>query len=103
MPRPTPAQLAYGVLTVVCSTVAMLMLSQARSGAGVVLITVVALALGLLTALAPAVRSAHSARGDGRSHTVAYGSRAGRSVPVASPRGGTPGAGSRVPQASLHR
>ncbi|MEU5272044.1 hypothetical protein [Streptomyces hygroscopicus] len=51
MPRPTPAQLAYGSATVVLSTFAMLLLSQTRSGLGVAVVTVVGLALGLLVAV----------------------------------------------------
>jgi len=35
MPRPTSAQLAYGSATVVLSTLAMLLLSETRSGLGV--------------------------------------------------------------------
>jgi hypothetical protein len=59
MPRPTPAQLAYGSVTVVCSTLAMLLLSRAPSGPGVALIAVIALALGVLVALtAPGTRTA---------------------------------------------
>lgn len=63
MPRPTPAQLAYGSATVICATLAMLLLSQARSGPGVTLIAVVALAVGVLVALtAPPVRTARRVR-----------------------------------------
>ncbi|AGP57487.1 hypothetical protein [Streptomyces rapamycinicus] len=51
MPRPTPAQLAYGSATVVLSTFAMLLLSQTRSGLGVAVVTVVGLVLGLLVAV----------------------------------------------------
>lgn len=51
MPRPTPAQLAYGSVTVICSTLAMLLLSGAPSGPGVAVIAVAGLALGLLVAL----------------------------------------------------
>ncbi|MFC5722790.1 hypothetical protein ACFP1Z_21715 [Streptomyces gamaensis] len=51
MSRPTPAQIAYGSATVVLSTLAMLLLSQTRSGPGVALIACVALALGLLVAV----------------------------------------------------
>ncbi|MGA4841642.1 hypothetical protein [Streptomyces sp. G45] len=50
MPRPTVAQLSYGAATVVCSTVAMLLLSQATSPPGVAVIAVAALGLGLLVA-----------------------------------------------------
>ncbi|MBB5935213.1 hypothetical protein [Streptomyces zagrosensis] len=51
MPRPTPAQFAYGSATVVLSTLAMLLLSEARSGMGVAVISVAGLALGLLVAV----------------------------------------------------
>jgi hypothetical protein len=52
MPRPTPAQFAYGSATVVLSTVAILLLSGASSGPGVVVVVLVGLALGVLVALA---------------------------------------------------
>ncbi len=48
MPRPTAAQFAYGALTVVSATLAMLLLSEARSGVWLTVIAVAALALGLL-------------------------------------------------------
>ncbi|MGK4909088.1 hypothetical protein [Streptomyces sp. PHES57] len=51
MPRPSPAQLAYGSVTVVCSTLAMLLLSQTRSGGWIVVIVCTALALGLFVAV----------------------------------------------------
>ncbi|MGY0061358.1 hypothetical protein ACWY4P_33280 [Streptomyces sp. LZ34] len=51
MPRPTPAQFAYGSATVVFSTFAMLLLSQTRSGLGVTVIAVAGLVLGLLVAV----------------------------------------------------
>lgn len=54
MPRPTAAQLTYGSFTVVVSTFAMLLLSQAGSSVGLVGITIIAvaaLALGLLVAM----------------------------------------------------
>jgi hypothetical protein len=54
MPRPTAAQFVYGALTVVSATLAMLLLSEARSGAGVAVIAVAALASGLLVALTAA-------------------------------------------------
>ncbi|MFP8906528.1 hypothetical protein [Streptomyces atacamensis] len=50
MPRPNPAQLAYGSATVILSALAMLLVSQARSGAGIAVIASAALALGLLVA-----------------------------------------------------
>lgn len=68
MPRPTTAQIAYGSLTVVFSTLAMLLLSRTDSGAGVAVIAVAALGLGLLVAMtvpqprpAPAVRTVPAA------------------------------------------
>ncbi|MFF3750021.1 hypothetical protein ACFYYH_06080 [Streptomyces sp. NPDC002018] len=51
MPRPTAAPLAYGSATVVCSTVVMLLVSGVTSGAGIVVIGIAALALGLLVTL----------------------------------------------------
>ncbi|MGW1954254.1 hypothetical protein ACWCPI_16090 [Streptomyces sp. NPDC001920] len=51
MPRPTAAQLAYGSCTVIFSTLAMLLLSQTSSGAGIAIIAVAALLLGLLVAM----------------------------------------------------
>jgi hypothetical protein len=51
MPRPTAAQLAYGSCTVIFSTLAMLLLSQTTSGAGIAIIAAAALALGLLVAM----------------------------------------------------
>ncbi|MFF0832257.1 MULTISPECIES: hypothetical protein [unclassified Streptomyces] len=51
MPRPTAAQLAYGSCTVILSTLAMLLLSQASSGLAVSVIALAALALGLLVAM----------------------------------------------------
>jgi hypothetical protein len=51
MPRPNAAQLAYGSATVICSAMAMLLLSGIPTGSGVVVIGVAALALGLLVAL----------------------------------------------------
>jgi hypothetical protein len=71
LPRPTPAQLTYGSLTVIFSTLAMLLLSQTSSGPGVAVITAAALGLGLLVAMtvpqpkpaaSPAARVAHAAR-----------------------------------------
>src|SRR5687767_6855478 len=64
MPRPTPAQLASGTATVVFATIAMLLLSNARSGPGVIVIAVVGLTLGTLVAVtAPAQRQASRSRG----------------------------------------
>ncbi|WP_447037729.1 hypothetical protein [Streptomyces sp. DSM 118878] len=51
MPRPTTAQIAYGSLTVIFSTLAMLLLSRTASGVGVAVIAVAALGLGLLVAV----------------------------------------------------
>ncbi|MET7934576.1 hypothetical protein [Streptomyces sp. NPDC005322] len=63
MPRPTPAQLAYGSVTVVFSTLAMLLLSQTRSALGVGIVTVAGLALGLLVAVTvPVSRASRPSR-----------------------------------------
>jgi hypothetical protein len=51
LPRPTVAQLAYGLCTVILSTLAMLLLSQTGSGPAIAVIAVVALALGVLVAM----------------------------------------------------
>ena len=51
MPRPTAAQLSYGSVTVVFSTLAMLLLSRTESGLGIAVIGTAALALGLLVAV----------------------------------------------------
>ncbi|MDX3375245.1 hypothetical protein ACIRFF_29465 [Streptomyces cyaneofuscatus] len=51
MPRPTAAQLVYGSATVICTTLALLLLSGTESGIGVGLAAVTALALGLLVAV----------------------------------------------------
>ncbi len=52
MPRPSAAQILYGSVTVVFSTLAMLLLSGARTRSNVVIVTVAGLALGLLVAVA---------------------------------------------------
>ncbi|OEV02863.1 hypothetical protein [Streptomyces oceani] len=63
MPRPTPAQLAYGSVTVVCSTLALLLVTGATSGPAVTLIAVLSLALGLLVAVrAPLTRAVRPRR-----------------------------------------
>ncbi|MFJ8697509.1 hypothetical protein [Streptomyces roseolilacinus] len=54
MPRPTAAQLALGSATVVCSTVALLLLSGATTDAGIALAGLVSLLLGLGVTLAAA-------------------------------------------------
>ncbi|WP_016908477.1 hypothetical protein [Streptomyces xiaopingdaonensis] len=67
MPRPIPAQLAYGSATVVCTTLAMLWLTQTRSGTGTAVIAVVGLLLGLAVAVAlPYVRAALASRAAAR-------------------------------------
>ncbi|MFI0896689.1 MMPL family transporter [Streptomyces sp. NPDC020983] len=52
MPRPTTAQLVYGSLTVVLSTLAALLLSDVRSGAAVAAVAAAGLVLGVLVAVA---------------------------------------------------
>ncbi|MFH8606648.1 hypothetical protein ACH4D5_04050 [Streptomyces sp. NPDC018029] len=51
MPRPTTAQITYGSVTVVFSTLAMLLLSRTASGVGIAVIALAALGLGLLVAM----------------------------------------------------
>ncbi|MEU1115778.1 MULTISPECIES: hypothetical protein [unclassified Streptomyces] len=51
MPRPTTAQITYGSVTVILSTLAMLLLSQTASGVGIAVIAMAALGLGLLVAM----------------------------------------------------
>lgn len=107
MPRPTPAQLAYGSITVVCSTFAMLMLSGVTSGAGIMVIAVAALALGLLVALtAPMAHTARGERGGASTSKAAPVTRiaaTGSFIPLR--RGGSSsGAGApRTPQVSVRR
>lgn len=52
MPRPTLPQVALGSATVICSTLALLALTQAQSPAATTAVALVALALGALSALA---------------------------------------------------
>ncbi|MEV6316655.1 hypothetical protein [Streptomyces sp. NPDC051776] len=96
MPRPTAAQLAYGSATVVFSTLAMLLLSQTRSGFGVTVIAFTGLALGLLVALTvPAPRTTPP----GQPATAQRGERLGAAAPRARTRSAS---GSRVEEHSLH-
>ncbi|MFE2045407.1 hypothetical protein ACFXAZ_31720 [Streptomyces sp. NPDC059477] len=56
MPRPTAAQLVYGSCTVILSTLAMLLLSQTDSPGGIAVVTVTALALGLVVSVTAPVK-----------------------------------------------
>lgn len=78
MPRPTPAQLAYGSATVVLSTLAMLLLSGASSGFGVVVIVVAGLALGVLVAVTLSMPRAVRGGPDDEGPRRSSGGRAGR-------------------------
>jgi hypothetical protein len=63
MPRPTVAQLAYGSGTVICSTIAMLLLSRTSAGPGVGVIAVSALILGVFVAMSvPRQKSVRAAQ-----------------------------------------
>ncbi|MFJ9981997.1 hypothetical protein [Streptomyces cyaneofuscatus] len=96
MPRPTAAQLVYGSATVICTTLALLLLSGTESGIGVGIAAVTALALGLLVAVrlpqprqpAPA-RTAHPHRtvhaSAARTHHALDGLGARERVPAARP------------------
>ncbi|MEU5687565.1 hypothetical protein [Streptomyces venezuelae] len=79
MPRPTTAQITYGSVTVVFSTLAMLLLSQTASGVGIAVIALAALGLGLLVAMTVPLPKQAAAP-------------AARAVPV------TTSAGERVPE-----
>ncbi|MEU9057565.1 hypothetical protein AB0D13_01400 [Streptomyces sp. NPDC048430] len=57
MPRPTAAQFSYGSATVVISALALLLLFRTESGIGVAAVSTVALALGLLVAMALPART----------------------------------------------
>ncbi|MDX6353992.1 MAG: hypothetical protein QOF98_895 [Streptomyces sp.] len=88
MPRPTTAQVAYGSLTVVLSTFAILLLTDADSGTGVVAVAAAGLVLGLVVAAVLAAPRRGSSPGPalaasahGASSSVSAGSSA--SVPTA--------------------
>ncbi|MEU1278230.1 hypothetical protein [Streptomyces sp. NPDC005805] len=105
MPRPTAAQYAYGSATVVFTTVALLLLTRAESGAAVASVCVAALALGLVVALRIPLRRparAGGARTTGRA--PATGSRTAAASPSAdglTTRVPAPRAGARVGEHSL--
>ncbi|MGC4946525.1 hypothetical protein ACLQ2N_10040 [Streptomyces sp. DT224] len=81
MPRPTAAQLSYGSLTVVLSTLAMLLLFRTDSGIGVAAVGTVALALGLAVSVTvPAKPRRHAPK------------TAGTAAPVSAHRGTVPAA-----------
>jgi hypothetical protein len=70
LPAPTVVQCAYGGLTVIFSTLAMLLLSQTTSGAWIAVIACAALGLGLLVAMTvPIPKTARTAAGS-RTATV---------------------------------
>ncbi|WP_306322355.1 MULTISPECIES: hypothetical protein [unclassified Streptomyces] len=88
MPRPTVAQLAYGSATVVCSTIAMVLLSQTSSGPGIPVIAVSALILGLFVAMSvptrkrgPKAESAVVASADAATAAATAGAASGERVP----------------------
>lgn len=96
MPRPTPAQLAYGSATVVLSTLAMLLLSEAHSGPSVVIIAAAGLLLGVLVAVTTTIPL--TARAKARSRTTV------RTAPAPVPRPRVHSSGqSRVSEHSLRR
>ncbi|MET8182612.1 hypothetical protein [Streptomyces sp. NPDC005336] len=94
MPRPTPAQLAYGSATVVFSTLAMLLLSQTRSALGVGIVTVAGLALGLLVAVTVPVsrtsRASRASRASRPSRTIRANRPMARTGPAERPRAHAP-------------
>ncbi|WP_327290953.1 hypothetical protein [Streptomyces sp. NBC_01198] len=97
MPRPTTAQLAYGSLTVVLSTLATLLLSDVRSGAAVVAVAAGGLLLGLLVAVGVTMPVAARRRA-----SLGPAPIPPAAVPVPRSRV-TSGAGSRVGERSLRR
>ncbi|MGD9486225.1 hypothetical protein WDH52_23805 [Streptomyces sp. TRM70308] len=63
MPRPNPAQLAFGFLAVVLTAVVLLLLTRTESGVGAILVASGSLAAGLLAAVAaPIGRPSPAAR-----------------------------------------
>ncbi|TRV81530.1 hypothetical protein FKN01_03530 [Streptomyces sp. 130] len=81
MPRPTAAQLSYGSVTVVFSTLVMLLLFRTSSGIGIAAVGTVALALGLVVSVSVPARPRRYAAG-----------AAGTGRPVAAHRGAAPAA-----------
>ncbi|NEC08612.1 hypothetical protein [Streptomyces sp. SID7909] len=81
MPRPTAAQLSYGSVTVVFSTLAMLLLFRTSSGIGIAVVGTVALALGLAVSVTVPAKS--------RRYTA---KTAGTRAPVSAHRGTAPAA-----------
>ncbi|WP_328900386.1 hypothetical protein OHR86_10885 [Streptomyces sp. NBC_00441] len=81
MPRPTAAQLSYGSVTVVFSTLAMLLLFRTSSGIGIAAVGTVALALGLTVSVTvPAKPRRYTAKA------------AGTNAPASAHRGTAPAA-----------
>ncbi|GAA4678001.1 hypothetical protein GCM10023347_35450 [Streptomyces chumphonensis] len=57
MPRPSPAQIAYGLATVMLTAVALLLLTRTESGTGAVLVASGSLVLGLVVSLTVPTRA----------------------------------------------
>ncbi|MGX2996963.1 hypothetical protein JNUCC64_22295 [Streptomyces sp. JNUCC 64] len=92
MPRPTAAQIAYGTATVVCSTLAMLLLSRTTSGIAVTVIAIAALGLGLLVAVTLPLSASRTGAApvlaraaDPTDRSRVPGRSAGRTTPPAAP------------------
>jgi hypothetical protein len=106
MPRPTAAQLVYGSATVICTTLAMLLLSGTTAGIGIAVIGIAGLGLGLLVALTvPAPRRATAARTARTRRTTALTTPStppGQEVRVPVRRAHT-GAEARISEHSLRR
>ncbi|WP_405897982.1 hypothetical protein OG242_10995 [Streptomyces sp. NBC_00727] len=81
MPRPTAAQLSYGSVTVVFSTLAMLLLFRTSSGIGIAAVCTAALVLGLVVSVTVPPKP--------RRHTA---KAAGTGTPVSAHRGTAPAA-----------
>ena len=81
MPRPTAAQLSYGSVTVVFSTLAMLLLFRTTSGIGIAAVGTIALALGLVVSVTVPAKARRYAP-----------KAAGTAAPVSAHRGTAPAA-----------
>ncbi|MER5443219.1 hypothetical protein [Streptomyces sp. NPDC002790] len=97
MPRPTVAQLAYGSATVVCSTIAMVLLSRTESGPGVPVIAVSALILGLFVAMSVPTRKREPSAGAAAADERVPAQRLSTTVPSPSPSASTEASRAREP------
>ncbi|MBY8879278.1 hypothetical protein [Actinacidiphila acidipaludis] len=95
MPRPTTAQVAYGSLTVVLTTVALLLATDARSAAAVAGLAAAGLLAGVIVAVALMPR--------GRRLETAVPAAGRPAAPVSVPRARVAAAEPRMTEHSLRR